>query len=248
MPRLPLLLSLLAALVLAVPLLAGCAGDPVKARRAKMHEVAVAATAAGLRGDPAELPAEMLAAVVQVDRAGTHGDYCTGVLVAPDLVATAAHCLQDLPASGLSFRLVDGTRRQGVAIVGQGGVITGRTILLGRSAADWALIRVASFERPGLAIKTMRPTEVTNAARAGETVLAAGYHAGRLQAIGPCPLKPLWEFGFFETACPVAPGDSGGPVVLLTPDGPRLIGLLSAGRDGMTFAVSTLQFAELLQH
>lgn len=244
-------------LLLLVLLLTTSCADPLKreisAQHTDMASRADTAAKAGKRGDPGQLPPEMLAALVRVESTAYKAGYCTGALVAPDIVVTAAHCIGRRGAADFTFRAVDGIALRGLAIIGKGELMdkeldSGGMVYF-RSAVDWALIRTEDFGRPGLQVKPMTANEVTQASRAGATVLTAGHYRGTLQAIGPCRLKDLWEFGFFETDCPVAQGDSGGPVVLLTEDGPRLIGIHSGARDGLAFATSALQFHQLLaQH
>lgn len=165
---------------------------------------------------------------------------CTAVLVRPDLIVTASHCLHPDGIAVDPGRLVFISsnmeqKAQGVTIFGQGGEVTPGTIHKDQAQLDWALVRIS----PALRLKPLKVAPLSAAqARAeiamGARFYSAGYGQGakdRLRAHERCGLLPPDPEGltegdlFFATNCIVRLGDSGGAVAIVKGDEPELIGL-----------------------
>ena len=193
--------------------------------------------AAPVRADPPPL-----AAVGLIDL--LRGSGCTGTLIAPDLVLTAAHCLNAWATLGPIIRvmprfhpsLADGTAGPG---------LSGAAVMLQpdwrklRAAApygpatlshDLALLRLAAPVGPAVA----RPLPVAAPGAAADTLLLASFRGARG---GPmrqrtCPVIGI-EKGVMEVACGVRKGESGAPLLRLGPAGAELAAVVSARSGGI---------------
>ncbi len=147
---------------------------------------------------------------------------CTGVLVAPDLVLTAAHCLvtrNQTIARPESLRFLLGYRLGEFAAAAQ--VVQIRTgegfdpVRRGPTVADWALLRLAA----PLAAQPLPLWEASLSA--GQRVMLAGYQQDRpevLLADTGCELLGR-EAGLLRHSCSATRGASGAPLLLVLPDG-----------------------------
>ncbi|MEM7521935.1 MAG: trypsin-like serine protease [Pseudomonadota bacterium] len=175
-------------------------------------------------------------AVGRVDMQGR--GFCTGVLIATDLVLTAAHCLYDdsgrlIPAEAIRFRagLRDGVaiaERQAARVVAAKGYDprTGTTNENVRN--DVGLIEL----KAPILSTVAAPFVIHATARAGDRVSVVSYGQGRDAALSwqrDCGL--LWEhqdiFGF---DCSITFGTSGAPVFYRDGRRARIISLVSGGR------------------
>lgn len=147
---------------------------------------------------------------------------CTGVLVAPDLVLTAAHCLVTR-AGGLarpeSLRFLLGYRLGEYAALGQ---VASVRVAPGFDAArrgpveaDWALLRLA-------APLPVAPLPLWDApVPPGARLMLAGYQQDRpevLLANMDCALLGR-EGALLRHGCAATRGASGAPLLLVLPDG-----------------------------
>ena len=173
---------------------------------------------------------------------------CSAILVRPDVVATAAHCVADADADDLLFApaLGDDVWR-GVEILASGGFEGGPKINPAHVKSDWALIRIAPTGIAPAPVAALKQWEIRRAMGEGARLVAFGVdREGKLHVYAGCPLQSEHGDSFFKLRCEVKPGDSGGPVLLADGAGARLIGLLIGVDNGETIAVNARRFAPLL--
>ncbi|WP_162917006.1 trypsin-like serine peptidase [Dongia deserti] len=170
---------------------------------------------------------------------------CTGVLVQANLVATAGHCLQGADAGDLVFVPVGVNHAwRGKEILAAGGFTDGAEVSPVEVARDWALIRTAPMPIAPIAVAPMTKVQIQKAVAQGARLASFGFaDPNMLVEHTGCALLDVWGEAFFTTRCPIRPGDSGGPVLLIDDDGARLVGLNSAIRNGETLVVSAGRFA-----
>lgn len=195
----------------------------------------------------ARMPWQTAIGEVQTNVANVH---CTGVLVAPDTIATAAHCLfletAKRPASPgeIVFRPNQGAipalpPSRGIAIRALGGSIRGGHLRNEDVSKDWMLVQISP---PVTAVQPIAVAGLTidgmlQLIRSGNRLVVAGYGNGAYDSLkvkDDCRLYSQKELGLYpddswlQLDCVLRIGDSGGAIILLDGAGqPALIGLVA---------------------
>jgi V8-like Glu-specific endopeptidase len=161
------------------------------------------------------------------------GSYCSGVLVAENVIATAGHCIVGKPMTAFSYvfgyRMWDATTPELI--------ITNRDIYQAREvsawhldhfASDWALIRL---DRPVVGHR-IAPISQSGTSKQGQQVHAIGYPLGLPAKLAPGAVQSTTDTALV-TSIPSYPGNSGSPVfnssthalegIILGGTGPKLL-------------------------
>lgn len=203
------------------------------------------------------------AAVGRVNR--ETGGFCTGTLVASNLVLTAAHCLYD----GRTGTRVAPRRLHFVGGYRRGKYVThavARAIFhpvafsfagadgLTRAANDWAVLVLATpVATKPIPVRSLSPRNLTTLPR--DRLMRAGYSQDRphlLSLHNGCGVSGNVNGGpVLIHTCDATRGDSGSPLIIMTEQGPFLVGMImgvtQAGERERGLAVHASAFLETLE-
>ncbi len=185
------------------------------------------------------------------------GGRCTGVLIAPDRVLTAAHCL----VARLTGRLVQPGRVHVLAGYDRGQFTAHATAATLRTApdfrpetrgplgADWAVLRLATpLPGPVLPLAALLPA-------AGTAAMLGGWQQDRAHALladTACQIQAVLRDAagrlLLRHGCAATRGVSGGPLLLRQGDGWAVAGVAVSATEGaqggLAVAVQGLDLAE----
>lgn len=170
---------------------------------------------------------------------GGDGSFCTGTLIATDMVLTAAHCLFDeagapVDAADLTFRA---GLRDGEAVAERGVRLYAVDPAYSRAAGmsadgvrhDIALLRLDS----PIPAATAAPYPVGAMPATGEKIAVVSFAQNRAEALSierECHVLGR-SAGLFAFDCEVNYGSSGAPVFDMSGDRGRIVSVISAGNS-----------------
>ncbi len=162
------------------------------------------------------------------------GEACSGVIISPVEVATAAHCLYNartgmlLHPESLHFLLGynQGDYREDLHVsdfsIGPNYVFANRTVAA--ETSDWAKLRL---EKP--APDRFRPIPPADkSAQIGDRIMVAGFAQTRqysMTADTGCTVRGVLVAGLIVHDCAVLNGDSGGPILIRVGETVEVLGI-----------------------
>ncbi len=162
---------------------------------------------------------------------------CTGVMIQPDLVLTAAHCLVDETTGEMAQPHLVQFRagwRDGIAIAlrsGKAAIIHADYVGANRASGDKIRVDLALLQLSAPILSThANPFRADGGIKTGQQVSVVSYGAGRNDAPSrqrSCDVLEAKQ-GIVVMSCDVVPGSSGSPVFSQRDGQPRIVSLVSA--------------------
>jgi len=178
------------------------------------------------------------------------GAFCTGALIAPDQVLTAAHCLYErstgarLPLDQIEFRAGWRNGRAEAYRNVRAAVVHPDYLYLGEDRMDRVAVDVAilQLDRP-IRSPRIRPFKTQMHLRRGDEVGVVSYAQDRSEAPSLQQVCHVLERarGVVMLSCSVDFGASGAPIFAFGPNGPSIVSVVSAKAesDGTKVALAS---------